>query len=375
MTHSRRVHRLVPALALATALAPAGALAQAPSAGLAASYEGYHFRDPTQTGIDAVSLLTVPVAVRVPFFLGSSLSLDGAYARGTLKLEDGSKVTLSGFTDTQLSLVLPVHGEMASVTAVAILPTGMERQTLDEAMLAGVIASELLPFRISNWGAGGAGGLAVAAAHSTGRFGLGVSASYLVGRRYDLLSEPEFGYRPGNQLRGRLALDLNTGSSGKASLQLTYLHSSTDQVDGANLYRSGDRVQVMSSYAFAAGARASGLVYAGLLRRARSTYLSAGPTQPEAQDLYLVGGGLRLPLGGWVLLPATDVRVVRRADGLDQGTIVGVGASAQIPIGRRALVLPQARARFGRVLVAQGSSTGFTGFDLGMGVRFGGAER
>ncbi|HEX9108778.1 MAG TPA: hypothetical protein VF832_16145, partial [Longimicrobiales bacterium] len=226
-------------------LGPAALRAQAPGGGLSAGYESYRFSDPEQTGMKTVSLLTVPLAARVPLFAGAALDLHGAWARGTMQLADGSTVTLQGPTDTQIGLVLPLKRDVASLTAVALLPTGVQKETLDEALVAGVLASELLPFRISNWGAGGAGGMAAALEHAFGRFGVGGSASYLVARRYSLLQETGFAYRPGNQLRARLAFDATTGATGKASLQLTYLHSSEDAVDGTNLFRPGDRFQAM----------------------------------------------------------------------------------------------------------------------------------
>ena len=352
---------------------PVTARAQSPGAGVSAGYESYHFSDPEQTGMQTISLLTVPLAARVPLFGGAALDLHGAWARGSMRLADGSTVTLQGPTDTQLGLVLPLKRDVASLTAVALLPTGKQKETLDEALVAGVLASELLPFSISNWGAGGAAGMAAAVEHAFGRFGVGGSASYLVARRYDLLEENGFAYRPGNQLRARLALDATTGATGKASLQLTYLHSSEDAVDGSNLFRPGDRFQAMGSWAFAAGERSSGILYAGVFRRDQASFLVARPVQPPAQTLFMAGGGARLPVGRSVLLPSLDMRVLRRSDGLSQGVMAGLGGSAQIPLGG-VTVLPEARARLGHVVVSEGSETGFTGFDLGLGVRFGGGR-
>ncbi len=370
-------------LLLVALLVPAGrAAAQDPvplpradfGAAAAPGFELYRFGDASQTGIDHISLLTLPFEVRAPLLGAAALAVSGAYARGELTTVDGSRTTLSGLTDTQVALSVALKPDVASVTAVAILPTGRSDLSASQAVLAGVVASELLPFRISNWGSGGGAGLSTALAHSFGGVGLGGSVAYLVARPYDLTTPNAFAYRPGNQLRARLALDASTGPAGKASLQLTYLHSAEDRFSGQNVFRAGDRFQALGSYAFAAGARSSAILYAGVLHRAVGAYvLQLGPT-PASQDLLLAGGGARLPLGGAVLLPSLDMRVLRRADGNGDGAIAGLGASLELPLGGATLV-PSARARIGRVLLDPTSDSGFTGFDLGLGLRFGGGAR
>jgi hypothetical protein len=372
-------YRALPALSLLVALAPATAAAQGGSppvlqdlrGGMAAAFETYGFSDAQQTGIDHVSLLTVPFGARTRLLGSSSLEVSGAYARGQLTHQDGTTVTLAGFTDTQIALAVPLKQDVATVTAIASLPTGVSRMTADEAIVAGVVASDLLPFRISNWGAGGAAGVSGAVAHSLGAVGIGASASYLVGHEYDLVEPGAFAYRPGNQLRARVAVDLSTGPAGKASLQLTYLHSGEDQLAGANVFRAGDRIQGMGSYAFAAGTRTAGIAYAGVMHRAQGAYLVVlGPT-PSAENVFVAGGGFRVAVARAVLLPSLDLRILRRSDGLGEGEVTGIGGSAELPVRAGLTLLPSARARLGRVLLSQGNSSGFTGVDLAIGVRFG----
>ncbi len=372
-------YRALLALSLLVALAPAGAAAQGGSqpgslglgAGAAVAFESYGFGDAQQTGIDRISLLTAPFAARTRLARAATLEFSGAYARGTLTRADGSKVTLAGFTDSQVALEVPVKPEVATVTAVAILPTGTSQMSPDEAVVAGVVASELLPFRISNWGAGGAAGVSAAVAHSTGTVGLGASASYLVARQYDLVEPGALAYRPGNQLRARVALDLNTGPAGKASLQLTYLHSNDDRLGGANVFRAGDRIQAIGSYAFAAARNTSGIVYAGVLHRAEGAYVVSLAATSSAQNLFLAGGGMRVVLSRATLLPSVDVRVLRRSNGQGEGEMGGIGGSAELPLRGGLTLMPGVRARLGRALLSQGVSSGFTGVDVSLGVRFG----
>ncbi len=372
----------VPALALALLPWATAAAAQTPvpqpqvalGAAAAPGFELYRFTDASQTGIDRVSLLTLPFELRTPLYGPASLAISGAYARGELTTVGGIRTVLSGLTDTQVALSIGIKPDVATVTAVALIPTGKSDMTANQAVLAGVVASELLPFRISNWGSGGGGGLSTALAHSFGAIGLGGSVAYLVTRQYDLATPGAFAYRPGNQLRARLALDAATGRAGKASLQLTYLHSGDDRFSGKNVFRAGDRLQALGSYAFAAGARTSGILYAGVLHRALGSYVVQLGATPASQNLVLAGGGARMPIGGAVFLPSVDVRVLRRADGNGDGEIVGLGGSLELPLGASTLV-PSVRARLGRVLLDPTSESGFGGLDVGLGVRFGGGAR
>ncbi len=55
--------------------------------------------------------------------------------------------------------------------------------------------------------------------------------------------------------------------------------------------------------------------------------------------------------------------------------MVGVGGSAELPAAGRLTLVPSVRARFGRVQVSPGSTSGFNGADLALGIRFGAGAR
>ena len=337
-------------------------------------FEGYRFSDPDATGIEGLSLLTVPFALRAP--LGRTVTVDfvGTFARGSLQRSDGSSVALSGLTDTQVSLSAAVVPDRFSIGAIALLPTGKQKHTDAEAEVAGAIGADLLPFRISNWSTGGGIGLSSSVAHSTGTVGLGISASYVVGREFDLLAAEDFAYRPGNQLSVRGVLDASVGDAGKLALQLTFQKASEDRINGSNLYRPGDRFYAMTSYTFRAGVTGSGIVYTGLFHRSSGAYLLESAFDAPGEDLWLAGGGLRIPLRGAVLQPSVDLRVVRRSNGVDQGYLLGAGTSLEWVRAGGVTLIPSVRARFGNVLVREGIESGFTGLDAGLIVRFGSAR-
>jgi hypothetical protein len=235
---------------------------------------------------------------------------------------------------------------------------------------AGIIAADVLPFAISNWGTGGGIGATLSAATPIGySMAFGVSAGYVVAREYEPVSTTSFAYRPGDQLHVSAALDRTIGTSGKASLSLTWQQFGDDRSAGTNFYQTGDRLNALASYAFIAGARSSGVVYAGWLRREEGSYTTVVQVTP-AQDLIYGGAGVRIPLGATVLLPAFDVRVVGHEDGVDQGYTLTAGSGLELPVGT-VLLVPSVRARFGNLTIRDGLESGFTGFDAGITVRTG----
>jgi hypothetical protein len=75
-----------------------------------------------------------------------------------------------------------------------------------------------------------------------------------------------------------------------------------------------------------------------------------------------------------VLTPGIDVRVQTRGEGAFGGFVATGGVGAEAPLGS-AVLLPSVRARFGNVKDSEGSASTLTGFELGLGVRFGGTPR
>ncbi|HEX2091083.1 MAG TPA: hypothetical protein VHG28_01730 [Longimicrobiaceae bacterium] len=343
------------------------------TAGAGAVHEIYRFGDPEAAGIEQVSLTTLPFAVRTPLSHGVRLELSGAFARAALTRADGSRSTLSGLTDTELRVLLPIARDQVTLGAVLVLPTGSATQSGEEAEVASVVASDLLPFRISNWGSGGGAGVNLAVARPVGYFGVGLNAGYRATREFEPLRDDELTYRPGNEAYLRLAVDRSFGRARKATLQVSAQRFADDELDGRNLYRAGNRYQVIGSYAFPGGSRSGAVVYGGVLRRENGTSLDGLQRYPS-QNLLLLGGGMRMPLGRGALLPSVDARVFRSSDGVGQGYVAGAGGSAEWPLGSATLV-PSARLRLGRVLVADDVETGLAGVDLGFTIRFGESRR
>src|SRR5690606_1040831 len=121
-------------------------------AGAGAYIESYDFLNPATTGVERVSLMSVPIGVRVPIVDRLEVEVAGSFASASMERADGSTISLSGPTDAEVRANYEVVPDLFSVSLGALLPAGNASQTLDELELAGLIAADLLPFRISNWG-------------------------------------------------------------------------------------------------------------------------------------------------------------------------------------------------------------------------------
>lgn len=362
--------------AAAMSCVSAAAAQPGPVIGGGVFWEGYQFGTADVANVNRLSLLTVPVNLSVPLDPRVSFQLRAAFAHAQLSRADGSDAVVSGPTDTELRLGLNLGSprrSMATLSAVALLPTGTSRHTIDEAEVAGVIAADLLPFRISHWGSGGGFGASAGAIRPIGDGSIGASASYLLAREFEpieLDGAAPFLYRPGNQLQLRAAVDQNVGASGKLTASFTFLRHADDEHAGANLYRPGTRFYGMSSYAFAAGASTTALLYVGGLHRNQGTPLAGQVVAAPAQNLVLAGAGLRMPVGQGVIAPSVDLRLHRSEDGLGQGYLVGLGAS--LDSAMIGTVFTQTlRVRAGNLVMREGLETRLLGVELGLSARLG----
>lgn len=371
MQQARGAYWLVMSLFLVAAPVAAQVQPQGTMVRVGPVFEQYNFSDEEAAGIRSLSVFSIPFVAAVPVGGRVLMEVRGAFAHGAMDQVGGETIAFSGLTDTEFRVGMRTAGStVAQVQGIAILPTGSASHGPDEALLAGAMAADLLPFRVSNWGSGGGFGAHTSVARSFGDTGAGVSVSYVVGREFQPLEGEPFAYRPGNQLRVRAALDHNMGPSSKVTLTLTMEQFSEDVLDGTNLYRAGNRLHAISSYAFQATPRSAALVYGGVMHRSQGTaLLEAAPSAPS-QQLLLAGGGIRLPMGPLVLVPGVDARVFRSADGVGQGWLTGVGAAAEFRAAGQVLA-PSVRARFGNVLIREGQESGVTGLELALTSRFG----
>lgn len=356
---------------------PGCALAQSIGAGV--HVQSYSFDDPTTAGVESVRLFVTPFAAAAD--VGRvSLGLSGAYARGTATGPTGGEASLSGPTDTDLVLTYRPGPDWLLISASSALPTGKASLDTQGSFVAAFIAAELLPFEIDSWGSGGDVGGDVAVATQAGAWGVGASAGYRVARAYEPLPDLPFSYKPGNQFQLRLALDRNVSQSSTLSFLVGLQHFSDDELAGTNLFKSGTRVQAVTSFAFPLGLRSSALVFGGVNHRANGALLTdeaalAGATDSPSQQLFMTGANLRFPLGrGSAILPKAELHVFRAEDGASQGWVTTVGPAIDLRVSgnastRQVFLTPSFVWRTGNVIVQEGSESGFQGWEAGMTLR------
>lgn len=356
------------ATALALAASPATAQLDRASVGGTVAFQGYSFDQAATLGVESLRLISFRFAASAPVVDRVTLAVDGGWGKGTLGSGLGT-LEVSGLTDTQLSLTY-APDLYFKLSGVLIAPTGKKTQTLQESVVAGALASDLFPFAIANWGSGGGGGVNASMARPLGPVGVGLAVGLIAGREFEPLDNGLFAFRPGTLLRIVGALDGTVGEASKASLQVAFHRYGKDQVNGENLFQSGNRLHVMGSLAFPVSAASSGIVYAGMTHRQGGSLLAELPIAETsvAQNLFLVGGGLRRPLGNAVLQPDAELRVLRRADSSGQGLDLGVGATLELR-GRRGTFAPSARVHVGRLEVVPGNAGSIFGFEIGLTAR------
>lgn len=369
--------RLVVAVTLVVVGVPVSLGAQTVGAGV--SLQNYEFGDPQVAGIESFHLFTVPWGAHVPIAGGVSLAASGAHAKGAARGPLGAEASLSGMTDTDLTLGYQ-HHDWLVVNLDATLATGRNTLSTEESFVAGVIAADLLPFSMNTWGSGRSLGTTVAVATQAGAWGIGFAGAYRAASSFEPISDLDVRYNPGNQIRARVAFDRDIGLSNTLSFILGYQHFTDDDLQGTNLFKAGSRLQGTLSLAFPLGLRSSASVYAGLNHRSQGTLLLdesqlAGAGDSPSQQLILAGADLRVPFGPRMsVLPRGELRVFRASDGASQGWVSSIGTSLDLRLtgnsaSRRLVLSPSGMVRLGKVIVRQGDETGIFGWEAGLTLR------
>lgn len=371
--------RSAPALLMGAALlaAPIAAAGQAGEFAAGGVWQSFSFGNPSDVGIESISLATAPLGLSFRMSSATLLDVRGAWASGSMQRVLGGEVEtieFSGLTDAEISLTQQLLGDAVVASIVGVIPVGAASQTPTEAELSAALASELLPFRIGYWGAGGGVGANLGLARRFGGLGLGLSGGYMLTGEFEPVSGDPLVYRPGNMIRASLAADGNLGINTRLSARVGFQHFAEDQLGGANLFQPGTRIDGLASLGFPVGRLSSGLLYGGFLLRAQGTYLAATGSAPS-QDIVFAGSSVRAPLSvGSVLTPTAELRLVRRSDGLGQGYIGGIGTGLEFTTGVATLI-PSFKVRVGNTQLLEGSDSGISGFEGGLTVRFGRVRR
>jgi hypothetical protein len=336
--------------------------------------DAYTFRDPAVAGLSTISVATTPVTLGLGLGGWAALSARAAYARGVAEGGDGSTVVLEGMTDTEVVLALMPFGADFSLSAIANVPSGRYGLTLDEALIGGVVATELLPFPVKSWGSGASIGGEMQFLRQIGPWGVALVGSYRAAQAYDPLQDFIVGYRPGDQLSARFALDRDVGDAGTLGVVFGYTDYSGDQSGGLEIFQAGARLEAQMSYGFPLGRAHSGLLYGLAYLRQSGTPIGSDPNaqvQPQpAQQLGMLGGSLRFSLGRRAAFtPGAEVRLFLAGDEQSQGWMYAGTGSLEVrlagrPTGTQLLLVTEGGYRQGNVIVTEGLATGVQGWGV-----------
>lgn len=370
------VRLLVALLGLGAALALRAAPGRAQlMAGAGADYLGYTFDD--GLGAESIQLFMIPVALRYEATPGLAFDVSAAWARGRVESE-GARLELSGPTDTSLRVAYQAT-PWALLTVGANLPTGESQHDSDEAIVAGLLATDLLGFREASWGRGLAVTSSLAVAGTVGTFGLGLAGAYSLRGKFNPSEEQaDLEYQPGNETRVRLGVDRNFGNS-TLTLGGTFINYTDDRANGRNLFKAGNRFQFDLSYAWRMGGEVWTVYAADLVRQngdATLTVLDAlgdsiGTAHQETpkQNLALAGlvGAVRIG-GGFVFRPHLDFKYQTREDatGSDAGSgwLAALGGDIPVRVFGGHDFIPKARAMIGAVKSPDGSDVSVFGLEF-----------
>jgi hypothetical protein len=303
-----------------------------------------------------------------------------AYARGNVSTGSSSH-SLSGLVDTRVRATISISPSVSLITSVNV-PTGKSQHDSDEAIVAAALSTELLGFREALWGTGFGITTGLATALKVNRTtGIGFGASYRLASEFEPGTDTTLKYTPGNEVRVRLALDKNIGSS-KLTLGGTFQNYSEDQINGRNLFAPGNRWRGDATYSFRASNTSTWTLFATDVWRQNGDVSLPAPTaggrdslfQAGQQNLAIFGlaGGMRLG-SGTNLRPSADVRLLTRESGENEGWLAGLGT--EIPMHRGGTDwIPNVRVTYGQLEGTTDKRHNFWGAEASLTLHWGGGR-
>jgi hypothetical protein len=277
--------RMFPALAAAcVALLPAPLLAQGAPVGSTTGFSGVEVRGlsfQSGLGIKKVTQIAVPFAAVWQASSHLSFDLGGRYATVSRTDESGASTSLSGLTDIQVRGLYQLVRDFAVLTVSVNLPTGKTKLTPDQLPVAGIIASDMLPFPVTNFGSGLNVTSGLALAVPVGGWAFGLAGSYRANGSFTPVADTGAAgasYKAGGEFRVRLGVDRIVGQS-RVSVGVTYSSYGDDTFGSSPLFQSGKRLIPQASWSFPLGNMGLALYAWDMYRGAGSIIVSGTATE------------------------------------------------------------------------------------------------
>lgn len=334
-------------------LGPDG-VADAQVVGAEASYHSVNFR-----GVD-VQELAIPFGVTWRFGR-FRFDANSAWAEAWLVDESGERLAeLSGLTDVTTRLMMSLLGDRARVILAGNIPTGHSSLDRVEDVVATALATQLFAFPIATFGSGAGLTSALAVAQPMGSWVVGASGAYRVGGAYEPLipveGVPALEYRPGEEMRVRLALDRPVRDRWSFRLAGTWSTFGWDQQSGQNFFQPGDRLLVDAMLEFPALMGNVAIFGYHMRRGAGLVRDTLGSVLNSASERSFSGGGLRMnvPVTPRILFrPAVDFYYQDTQEGegvtVADGYLLRAGAGIVFRLGGGWVFEPAAKLQFGEL--------------------------
>lgn len=307
----------------------------------------------------------IPVGRRVFVDVGSNLAIT------QLEASDGTRVTLSGLTDTQVRASYTVGRDRVVTSLLFNLPTGTEQVSSEQLPLVRSIAQNFLPFPVSSYGSGAGVTGALSLAQTLGQWGLGLAGSVRYLASYSPFADVNDTYAPGLESRLRLGVRRPLGRSMSVVGGVTASTFGADEFSGVQnyAYRPGNRLVVETALSRQFGRSTGRLFGWGFFRAAGD---SSGTSVLKAREHIWYGGtNWTVPISGRLSFdPGVDARSWRAADGA-RGELAALTVSARVILRPGLLISSTARVERGNIVLAQGIAATFTGVGLTVFLRAG----
>lgn len=353
-----RARAAVPALLGVALLAMSAEEARAqgshPSALVGAEFRSMSFG--AALGVKSVREFVVPIGLVFP--VSSRLTIDAGTNVVSAQRTDsaGGSVKLSGVTDVVVRGALQLKPDVAVFTVSVNLPTGHRTLGSNQIGLASALATDLVPFPVTNFGSGFGVTTGLALAAPVGPWALGIAGSYRYTGSYQPLLDTSLTLTPGGEIRVRVGADRIVGQ-GRVSLGVTYSTFSSDEFGGPR--RPGKRVIPQVSWSLPLGNNSLALY-------AWDLYRGAGTIDTVSSNTITAGAQLALHSGRNLFRPQIEYR---QSSGLISGRLIGVAARYQIAAGERLSVVPGARFDVGSMKTDTGASASLMGFSASLMMR------
>jgi hypothetical protein len=357
--------RAPPLLLFAAACAAAvPASAQQRDRRVYSGFEYYTVSFDSGIGTKTVREMVVPMGAVVQ--LTSRLTLDaGTYFVSAERTDDaGASTTLSGLTDLIVRAGLQVVPDAVALTLAVNLPTGTATLEGDQIFLAGAVATDLIPFPVTSFGAGMNVTTGVALAQPLGPWALGLAGSFRYNGSYEPVADTNLTLKPGAEYRVRVGVDRLIGQ-GRFAVGVTYSTFSRDEF-GADRFSPGQRLITQASWNLPVGNHTLAFYAWDIHRSVDSSAAFAAARKENTVALGAVGG---FRIGRHTLRPSLEMRQqFQGATSLaSAGSQYSAGVRLALTAGRF-IVAPGVRVDLGTVKDPAGD-IGYSGVSAGLSVR------